>query len=275
MGLLRFLYRVVQHVARRYPKVGKWIATGFGALETPLLDLIHFIDARVRPGTKEQVMYYFTRVYGSRVVPLDVNLEGRHVISPTEEMKNIIRRVPALSIGWCYCRRKHQRCDTSIWTCIHIGTAKYLGDLAKKMPLKSASVTEVEELLDWAEEKGLVHQLITAPTSDYTYVICNCCECCCTILQSAAKYQLPGIVAHSNFIARQDPTACTNCGACVERCHFGARQLVDGVLEYNPRVCYGCGLCVHTCPTGAITLERRSAAEHANVLPPDPRIVRE
>ncbi len=267
MGVFRFIFRVVKYLATRYPNIGRWIATGFGALETPLLDLFHFIDEKIRPGSLTDFFYYFSKIYGSRVVPIDVNLEGIHTISPTEEMKAIIRRVPALSIGWCYCRKKNQNCNTSIWTCIHIGTAKYLGDLAKKMPLRSATVEEVEDLLDTAEKRGLVHQLITAPTPDYTYVICNCCPCCCTILRNASKYRMPGVVVASSFVARDDVTKCVNCGACAERCYFGARVMKDGNMIFIPNYCYGCGLCVSACPQDVIQLIRRESSDVPSPIP--------
>jgi ferredoxin len=51
-----------------------------------------------------------------------------------------------------------------------------------------------------------------------------------------------------------DESKCTSCGVCVDRCHFGARDIKDGKLEYNKDLCFGCGLCVSTCPTKAISL---------------------
>ena len=58
----------------------------------------------------------------------------------------------------------------------------------------------------------------------------------------------------SHAISVTDASACTDCGGCVERCQFGAREMVDGSLSFNQDLCFGCGLCVTTCPTNAITL---------------------
>ena len=57
----------------------------------------------------------------------------------------------------------------------------------------------------------------------------------------------------SLFSRARDPK-CTSCGVCVDRCHFGAREIKNGKLEYNKDLCFGCGLCVNTCPTSAISL---------------------
>jgi MinD superfamily P-loop ATPase len=47
---------------------------------------------------------------------------------------------------------------------------------------------------------------------------------------------------------------CVSCGACVDRCHFGARMMADSRLGYDKDLCFGCGLCATACPTQAMTL---------------------
>ncbi len=254
--MFNLFYRMIQYLSQ-FPPVGKLISSLFGGLEVPILDFLHFIDRYVRPGSYQQLMPYFSRFYGSRVIPLNTTLKRIPTLAPTEEIINIIRRVPALGIGWCYCRKKNQNCDNPIWTCIHIGTAKRLDELGNQIPLKSATVEEVEALLYEAERLGLVHQLITAPSPDYVYVICNCCPCCCTMLRNALVYQLHGVVLSSNFIAEHKNNNCTSCGRCVERCYFGARKIENDSLVFDPKKCVGCGLCVSVCPTDAIQLARR------------------
>ena len=48
-----------------------------------------------------------------------------------------------------------------------------------------------------------------------------------------------------------------DCGLCVDRCQFGARELVHGSLSIDQDPCFGSGLCVSSCPTYAITLVAR------------------
>jgi pyruvate formate lyase activating enzyme len=46
---------------------------------------------------------------------------------------------------------------------------------------------------------------------------------------------------------------CLACGACVEACDPGARQLVDGQLEWERGLCNLCGACVRVCPAQAVS----------------------
>jgi MinD superfamily P-loop ATPase len=46
-----------------------------------------------------------------------------------------------------------------------------------------------------------------------------------------------------------DPTRCTECGECLERCQFNA---ISPDFVVNKIDCEGCGVCVHFCPVEAI-----------------------
>lgn len=241
----------------KYPQIGISISSFFGLIEVPLLELIYFIDKRIKPGSYQQLMKYFSYFYGSKVIPLKTKIEGMPTLAPTEEILEIIKRVPAVSIGYCYCRAKYKNCDNPVWTCIHIGSAKHLEELSKKIPLKSSSYEEVEKLLYKANELGLVHQLLTAPSPEYVYVICSCCPCCCVMLRNAIDYQIHGVVLPSNFIAELNEKECNNCGICLERCHFNALSSGKDKVILDVNLCVGCGLCVNTCPTTALHMIRR------------------
>ncbi len=57
----------------------------------------------------------------------------------------------------------------------------------------------------------------------------------------------------SGTVAVIDPDVCTNCGICVEHCHFDAiHPNAIEQLEVNPFQCEGCRLCERVCPEGAI-----------------------
>ena len=84
--------------------------------------------------------------------------------------------------------------------------------------------------------------------------VCSCCSCCCGILSGILRYGLgPGLL-QSQAISVTDGSSCTDCGECVDRCQFGAREMVNGSLSFDQGLCFGCGLCVSTCPTQAIAL---------------------
>ncbi len=252
-----------------YRQIGKAVSSVLGFFEVPILDFFSLLEKYTEYEYFKDLMARMTQLYGSRVIPLGVSLSAIPAISPTEEIINIVSRVESLAIGYCHCRNKHKNCNNEVWTCIHVGTAKSIDEISKKKPVKSATLEEVIELLHRSNEAGLVHQLITAPSSEFFYVICNCCPCCCVMLRSAIGHGLGNTALASNFIASVNDDICTSCGTCVNRCNFGACRMDSTGFSFNPEYCVGCGLCVTVCPEGAIQMRRRKEEEfHTRPLQP-------
>ena len=61
-------------------------------------------------------------------------------------------------------------------------------------------------------------------------------------------------------IVRIDQEKCNGCGLCVDACHEGAIQLIDGKAALVSDIyCDGLGDCLGECPEDAITIEAREA----------------
>jgi ferredoxin len=84
--------------------------------------------------------------------------------------------------------------------------------------------------------------------------VCSCCSHCCGRFSGVLRFGRYPRLPTSPAIAATDTSSCADCGECVDRCQFGARELLGGSLAFSPDLCFGCGPCVSACPTYAIAL---------------------
>ena len=65
-------------------------------------------------------------------------------------------------------------------------------------------------------------------------------------------------------IIKIDEEKCNGCALCVQGCHEGALQLIDGkAVMISDLYCDGLGACIGECPVGAIELEEREAEPYS------------
>ncbi|MEW6666985.1 MAG: 4Fe-4S dicluster domain-containing protein [Thermodesulfobacteriota bacterium] len=191
-----------------------------------------------------------------RVIPIERSIAScvRHQVLDAESISKIIDRAEKLSVTNCICRVIEKRCNLPLETCLQVNnSAKYMLDRGIG---REISKKEALELLARCEEAGLVHMTLNRSVVDH--FICNCCTCCCVALPLVIKEGL-SLCQPSRYQAEIDPDSCTSCGTCLDRCHFGAIEVVrgkgnTGVMHVKGEKCMGCGLCYHTCLADAIRL---------------------
>lgn len=127
----------------------------------------------------------------------------------------------------------------------------------EKYNSREIPVHEAMKVLKRSHEAGLVHMSYTMKGDSKPGLICSCCACCCHTLGSLVRNGIHTQVLTSKYIAIDDSGKSTDCGICVDRCVFQARNMVYGKLAYDNVLCHGCGLCVSTCETDAIFLVDR------------------
>ncbi|MCP4751136.1 MAG: hypothetical protein GY866_09595 [Proteobacteria bacterium] len=190
----------------------------------------------------------------ARVIPVEKEIAAPDlVIHPFDRVSEFIEQSEAISVSTCYCRHHGELvgnpCEKSKEVCMSFGPqAKYIADRGFGRPI---SKTEAREVLDLAEEEGLIH--CSSNTSNYITFICNCCDCHCGIIQSLKKGVMP-MSASSAFMVAIDENKCSLCGTCEDRCQMDALVLGDESAELTVDLCIGCGLCVSTCDDEALSM---------------------
>jgi len=116
---------------------------------------------------------------------------------------------------------------------------------------------EAMAVLRRAESEGLMHSVWTFKTP-FIAAICNCdLASGCMAMKTTLTYDFK-TMWKGEYLACVDESACVGCGACTERCPFGALSLDERALAVaDPEACYGCGICRSACPVDAIALESR------------------
>jgi ferredoxin len=190
--------------------------------------------------------------YSSRVIPVGESLPNRQWVLPTMQVTRIIADAGLIALTDCVCRTRYNRCGKPTSVCLVLN--EYAQKFIDKRLARPIGLEEAAQVLKGADESGLVHLSLYRP-DHALYALCSCCSCCCHDLQLLLRHKQTRLVARADYIAATDLTLCTDCGACADRCPFGARQVVDGSLHYDPERCYGCGLCVSTCAPKAIELK--------------------
>lgn len=190
----------------------------------------------------------------SKVIPVKESLGSLQWVLPTQQVLEILRNSRSYALANCLCRTKHKRCDNPLEVCFYtngVADKKVEQGAARRVDLKEAT-----EVLKLANQFGLVHLTIYNP-EQHVYALCSCCECCCHDIEFMKKLGRPDLVAHADYVASVDKNKCMHCGACAERCVFGAQVMQDGKAVFMRERCYGCGLCVTSCPSNAVTMALR------------------
>ncbi|MGE5389610.1 MAG: NADH-quinone oxidoreductase subunit I [Deltaproteobacteria bacterium] len=189
-----------------------------------------------------------------RVIPVRRSLTMITEILPYESVSNMIERARYIALADCACRVSMRNCKKPIEVCLAFGgNAEYLVERGRA---RHITAQEAIEVLDKAEEAGLVHTCNNS--QDEFAVVCNCCSCCCTILRGLTRLKNPHAFSRSGFIVDYQAEECIGCMACLDdRCPVEAVVEAGEVVAVEAERCIGCGLCVSVCPGDALQMSRR------------------
>jgi ferredoxin len=210
--------------------------------------------------TPEELDDIKERTLTAVTVPVNVEIKGDNRVLNLEEARKYLEDAWLIVLMDCACRVERKNCDFPVYVCLRLnerGEQALASEELKILNPRKVTVEEGLAVLDQSHKAGLVHMAL-AVDQEAINEICSCCSCCCVVLAAARRYGYPRLVLTFTAVAATDSSRCIGCGVCVERCQFGARDLVNGEVVFDPELCSGCGLCVSTCPAEAITLRKRN-----------------
>ena len=192
-----------------------------------------------------------------RIVPVNKRIAIERGVTTYDQIRAHVQSSPGpFGVIRCICRHgKDLVGDTCRQTklrdnCLMIGLAAKWAE--ESGTGRAVTRAEMLDLLDRADEEGLVLQPENTKSPMF---VCCCCGCCCGVLTSAKRLPNPAAHFSTNFYAAVDEDACEACGTCEARCQMDAISYPDGKATIELSRCIGCALCLTACPSAALRLE--------------------
>mgnify|MGYP003603795021 FL=1 len=162
-----------------------------------------------------------------RVVPVESAIKDLPGVQPWEKLSYYLDKYDIYTVSDCSCRQCRlvagEGCGhLAHEVCIQMGEGAEF--YAKTGRGRQISRAEVEEIIKFAEDNGLMHEMPHTDGLGESFAICNCCSCSCFSLRLATLFNTPDAI-RSNFTAVADPEKCVACGQCVENCPSNALKL--------------------------------------------------
>jgi len=205
--------------------------------------------------TKEELERHYVGKMKVVTIPVNVSFSGKQRILEMKELEDILRSADFIAKGECDCRRRFGKCIEPMDGCLTLNNEAK--EIIKAANSKEISLKEALESMRRTYDAGLVHMTYTFEGEERVGQICSCCSCCCHSLSAALRFGYSDHIISSKFISQTDKGRCKDCGSCVDRCQFGAREIIDNRLVYHEERCFGCGLCVGICLEEAVRMTDR------------------
>ncbi len=236
--------------------------------DMPMAELAHLFDEYMNENDRfSRAVFTQQTQLGRSLVHEEALPEGDYVeILDWERASYIVQSASAASVGICQCRHKASHlgkaCDKPQRACL---TLNYGAEsMARSGHAQSITISEAMRILEECKESGL------AQTGDNvqrvpTY-ICNCCGCCCGMINAIRKFDIRNAIVSSNWVRTVDLSKCKGCGKCAKVCPVEAIEIAEeGEGKEKKRwavcddtLCLGCGVCYAVCKFGGIVMKPRA-----------------
>jgi Fe-S-cluster-containing hydrogenase component 2 len=192
---------------------------------------------------------------------------GNHTeVLDWERATHVVKTATSRCISMCACRHKAghlgKACDHTVENCMSLN---YAADPLIKHGL-ARQITEAEamQILEASKEAGLVQT--GDNVQQKVFYICNCCGCCCDMMDALKRFDMRNAIVTSNWIADVNMDNCTGCAECAKACPIDAIDIIKlDMGKKKPKkakpdetLCLGCGVCVSACEYGGMSMKARA-----------------
>jgi len=167
----------------------------------------------------------------------------------------VVSSAHSVAVSTCPCRKHAELlgkgCGKPQRTCLTFNGAA--DTLVRARLAEPISNEEGMEVLRLSKQAGLA-QTADNVQREVSY-LCNCCGCCCGMMQAIRGAGIADAIVSSNWLAETDFTNCRGCKKCFRRCPADAITMVSNegkgkrvlwaVVDEDK--CLGCGVCVDIC----------------------------
>ena len=162
-----------------------------------------------------------------RVIPVEEAIKDLPGTQPWERLSYYLDKYDTFTVSDCSCRQSRRVLDEGCGhlekdICIQMGEgAEYYIKTGRG---RQITREEAKEIIKFAENNGLMHEMPHTDGLGESAAICNCCGCSCFSLRLATLFNTPDAI-RSNFTAKVQKENCVACGQCVENCPSNALTL--------------------------------------------------
>ena len=171
-----------------------------------------------------------------RVVPVESAIKDIPDANDFDKLSYYIDKYYLFSVSPCSCRSSRRTIEDGCGhveedMCIQMGKgAEYYIRTGRAREINR---DEVYEIIERAEENGLMHDMPNVEEAGESAAICNCCVCSCYGLRVGMLYGARDVI-RSNYVAEITEENCVACGQCVETCPGNALKMGQKICTETP-----------------------------------------